>query len=152
MNKETAWSETITKLGTIPGIKKVYEGFHEIESVPDATKPCIIVEPDGSNVLEDVYDHDGANYALEQLNLIVTVLFNVWEKGKAVTGKAGINGVFEWEKLVKDELAGLPMALNGKVNKVWFGDVMYLRSAVATTKEFVRAVTIEVGLLIKYST
>jgi len=152
MNKEISWTEVITRLGNIAGIKKVYEGFHEFESIPDVTKPCIVVEPDSTNVLEDVYDYDGANYALEELNLIVTLFFTVWEKGKAVTGKTGILGVFEWEKLVKDKLAGLPKALNGKVSKVGFGDVLYLQSAVATSKEFVRAISIEVGLLIKYST
>jgi hypothetical protein len=152
MNKETAWNEVVTRLEAIAGIVKVYQGFHELESVPDSHKPCIILEPDTTTVLEDNYDESGGNYALEQLNLVLTLLFNVWEKGKAVTGKVGILGVFEWEKLVKDALGDIPEALGYKVAKVSFGDVVYLHSAVATSKEFVRALVIDVQLLIPYST
>jgi len=156
MNKETAWTEVITRLGTIPGINKVYEGFHEVSSISDANKPCIMVEPDNTEVLEDNYDESGGNYGLEQLNLIVIILFIMYEKGKAVTGKtdAGVNmlGIFEWEKLVKDKLAGIPEALSYKVAKVGFGNVSYLRSVGIETKEMVRLVAIEVGLIIPYST
>lgn len=152
MDKETAWDEVILRLEAIVGIKKVYEGFRDLESIPDSHKPCIMVEPDGTEVLEENYDELGGNYALEQVNLIVWVLFVVWEKDMAVTGKAGVSGVWDWEKAVKNKLTSAPINLNNKVDKVRFGSGIYLRSVGETTKGIVRLIQLEVGLLGKYST
>ena len=152
MDKETVWDEVILRLEAIVGIKKVYEGFRDLDSIPDANKPCIMVEPDVTEVLEENYDEAGGNYALEQLNLIVWVLFIVWEKDIQVTGKLGVSGVFDWEKAVKNKLTEAPINLGNKLAKIRFDRVTYLRSVGETTKGIVRLIQIEVGLLGKYST
>lgn len=152
MDKETAWDEVIARLETIATIKKVYEGFVDISSIPDSHKPCIMVEPDITEVIEDNYDESGGNYALEQLNLVVWVLFVIWEKDKQVTGKGAIKGVFEWEKVIKDCLTANPKYLDNKVVKIRFGNITYLRNIGETTKGIVRLVQMDVELLMKYST
>ncbi len=152
MDKETAWDEVVTRLEAITGIKKVYEGFRDLDSIPDSHKPCIMLEPDITDVLEENYDEVGGNYALEEVHLILWVLFVLFEKDKQVTGKTGINGVFDWEKAVKNKLTEAPKHLDNKVAKIRFDSVIYLRSVGETTKGIVRLVQIEVGLLGTYST
>lgn len=152
MDKEIAWSEVIARLGTIAGINKVYEGFKDLDTIPTSYQPCIMVEPDSSEPLEDNYD-TMQNYAYENVSLIVWVLFTMFEKGKAVTGKVGMNGVFEWEKAVKDKLTEAPKFLNNKVVRVSFGSVRYLRNVSETTnKGILRLVEMEVNLRLVYST
>jgi len=153
VDKETAWSEVITRLGTIAGINKVYEGFKDLDTIPTTYQPCVMVEPDSSEPLEDDYDNTGGNYAYENVSLVVWVLFTMFEKGKAVTGKVGMNGVFEWEKAVKDKLTEAPQFLNDKVIRVSFGNVRYLRNvSESADKGILRLVEIEVNLRLVYST
>ncbi len=152
-SKETAWSEIIKRIRTIPGVKKVYEGFVDLDSIPLEHYPCIMVEPDFSEPVIDQYDVAGANYCIEVFNLSILIMFKVYQKGKSITGTRA-KGVLEWEKALKDKLTEAPKHLDKKVVRVSFGKTAYMRNRPTEipTRGIIRFVEIEVGLRIKYST
>ncbi len=146
MDKETAWNEVIARLGTIAGIKKVYEGYVDLNSVPHSHYPCVIAEPIFSETDEDSWDM-GTSYGNEIFWIDLYILFKIYQKGKQVTGTGALNGALDMEKSVREKLCEAPIHLNGKVVRVLFGRTNYLRTSPEQPKpEQLRVVHLEVGL------
>lgn len=147
MNKETAWNEVIARLGAIAGIKKVYEGYVDLTSVPHSHYPGIIAEPIYSETDEDYWDSEVVSLGNEIFWIDLYILFKIYQKGKEVTGVGALNGALDMEKIVREKLCEAPIHLDGKVVRVFFGRTNYLRTSPERPKqEQLRVVHLEVGL------
>jgi hypothetical protein len=135
IEKELAWNKVITKIEAIAGMKKVYQGFVDPDTIPSSHFPCSMLEPNESTPIEDEYWGISSSWGLQSLSLILWFFFRIFEKQKRITGTASIPGVFDWEKTIKKALVATPLYLDNTVINVSFGNIRYLRSMTEQPKQ-----------------